>query len=185
MKKKISVRKKRSKKSLLKSTQQESAPISSSAEGLSVPTHLNINTLAAICSLTDRQIRNLETQRVVTRDETGEFPTIDCLRNMILYYKNMNSANDVLRLRKAQADKAELELDQIRGGLLSEDDAKEMITYALAPIRKSLEELPTRLCAKCNPLDPEHAYNVLRNDLDQIYENAQRDYQDAINLAKE
>ena len=104
---------------------------------------------------------------------------------MILYYKNMNSANDVLRLRKAQADKAELELDQIRGGLLSEDDAKEMITISLAPIRKSLEELPTRLCAKCNPTDPEHAYNVLRSDIDQIYENAQKDYQDAINLAKE
>lgn len=135
--------------------------------------------------MTDRQVRNLEAQRVVTRDETGEFPTIDNLRNMILYYKNMNSANDVLRLRKAQADKAELELAQIRGGLLSEDDAKEMITTSLAPIRKSLEELPTRLCSKCNPTDPEHAYNVLRSDIDQIYENAQKDYQDAINLVKE
>ena len=71
------------------------------------------------------------------------------------------------RLTREQADAQAIKNARERGELISLEDAREAVLAPLAAVNDSLIAMPSALCARVNPADPEHARQVLQEWRDQ------------------
>ncbi len=72
------------------------------------------------------------------------------------------------RLTRAQADREELEVAQLRRELVTMAEVTALIRTALQPVRDGLVNMPASLAVRCNPSDPPMAMAALREGVDNM-----------------
>ena len=107
--------------------------------------------------MTDRRVRQLAQQGILPRDEKGRYPMRDCVLAYIAYLKsNPDESASVKELeyrklkaeteeRQAKADKAQLDLDERRGELISRADMYREWIGRCVELRAAMLGLPTEL----------------------------------------
>lgn len=76
------------------------------------------------------------------------------------------------RLRRAQAEKVELEVAQIRGELVSKSEAQDAIIFAFTRVRARFLALPTRMAAQMAAApDPRVAESALRRAVNDVLDD--------------
>ncbi|MCI6260392.1 MAG: hypothetical protein SOV63_03740 [Pyramidobacter porci] len=113
--------------------------------------------LGDLFGMTDRRVRQLAQQGILPRDEKGRYPLRDCVLAYIAYLKsNPNESASVKELeyrklkaeteeRQAKADKAQLDLDERRGELISRADMYREWTGRCVELRAAMLGLPNEL----------------------------------------
>jgi hypothetical protein len=128
--------------------------------------------LAELVGIGDQYIVEFKNQGIISRDETvGKYNTRKCLLDIIKYYRQKNRGNHANRLTKAKADMAEVELMQKRGDLIQLDVAKEKAIDVFGGLARDLDEMPVKISAQLNPTDPEHACEILEDEIKRIFKN--------------
>jgi phage terminase Nu1 subunit (DNA packaging protein) len=81
--------------------------------------------------------------------------------------------NDLQKLRRAKtresearASMLEMERRQAEGELVTLSEVQSLYQSCLLPIRQTINSLPSALCARVNPTDPDHARIVLQDWVD-------------------
>lgn len=86
------------------------------------------------------------------------------------------------KLLRAQAGKEdavrklrEIELKQKTEGLVPIHEAKKAVRRVLGPLRELLDAMPKAAGAKCNPTDPVHAECAMREHLDGVFKQMEKE----------
>lgn len=79
------------------------------------------------------------------------------------------------RLTRAQADREEMEVAQLKGELVSLDEVTGIIRRVIGPIRDFLVAIPLSEAAACNPADPRLAEERLRSAVDNALRGLRED----------
>jgi len=140
-----------------------------SIEGL--PKYLKVTELAKLMDMTDRHVQNYAQQGIIPKSERGKYPTLPCLH---AYIRDMRtklierstgpdhnpgaggSMTDVkLRLTKAQAEKAELEVEVKKRSLIESLEAEQAWGVVVSNTRAKLLSIPSKaapLLVACNTI---------------------------------
>lgn len=85
----------------------------------------------------------------------------------------LDSLREQKRLEsKARTEQIELDNKVARGELVPMATAKKVLTDVLLPLRTALQAMPSALCARCNPGDPELARAALADACREILQSA-------------
>ena len=126
--------------------------------------------LAALTGLTDRRHRQIAKAGFFPPPVRGTYETAATLRGLFRYYRESAhggealknaKAEQELRIKKARAENAELDLAERRGDLISTAEMLDAIRECALPIRQRLDALPAEMAARCNPTDPQLAREAL------------------------
>lgn len=79
-----------------------------------------------------------------------------------------------LRVKLAQAEARELELEQQRGNLVPAASAQAAIAEVLAPLRALLLAMPVATATKANPADPALAEAAIQDAVDGVFAAMER-----------
>jgi len=108
--------------------------------------------LAAIMDLTPRRIQQLAKEGLPAGSGRGRWPLLECLhwyiRQLRLNKPEGTIKDERARLERAKADKVELEVAELKGGLISIEDANAAIQRILATLRLEMLGLPGRMAAQ-------------------------------------
>lgn len=128
--------------------------------------------LAELVGITDKYIVEFKNKNIISRDETtNKYNTRKCLLDIIRYYREKTHGNHTNRLTKAKADLAEVELMERRGELILLDNAKARAIDVFGALSRDLEELPMKIAGQVNPTDPEHAFEVMNDEIKRLCKN--------------
>lgn len=112
--------------------------------------------LAAIFGVTDRRIRQLTKDGILPQVGRGKYVLGDAIQSYIKHLQERvkeaaksvdpkDLQKELTRLRKAQADKAELEVAEYQGKLHRAEDVEAEWTEMLSNFRAKMLALPTKL----------------------------------------
>jgi len=76
--------------------------------------------------------------------------------------------------KQAKIDLTEFELQKKRGQLVPREELTSTLRSVLEPLAKMLEKLPNKLSTSCNPQQPELAYGVLEDEVQNIFNEIQK-----------
>lgn len=62
------------------------------------------------------------------------------------------------------------------GKLVDADEAQKVLLQVLYPLRKALEQMPENLCNALNPNDPSRAEAILEKEMNQVFEDLQKNF---------
>ncbi|MBN2123618.1 MAG: hypothetical protein JW821_04960 [Deltaproteobacteria bacterium] len=129
--------------------------------------------LAAILGVTPRRIRQLTQNEVFPQVARGKYVLGDAMRAYISHLQERvreasvdpnDLKKELTRLRRAQADKTELEVKEFRGELHRAEDVEDVWTEMLSNFRAKILSLPTRLAPVLQTLeDLKDLQKVLKN----------------------
>lgn len=133
---------------------------------------VGLEQLGELVGLSQFQVKEYQKDGVFFRDEnTKKFDTRKNILSIIRHYRDKTSGSDTQRLRKAKADLAEVELFERRGELITLDNAKERAIDVFGALSRDLEELPMKVAPQLNPTDPQHAYDILNDEIKRVFKN--------------
>jgi len=138
---------------------------------------VNIDTLTKLTGSTRRTILNkcVGLDRVQGKGREHLFESRDALPLILGLYKagekNKTLESERTKLASAQAEKCELEVEQIKGNLIPAEHVQEVVDTMLSSFRARLLSLPTKAAHAVLPLtDQAEAEDVLR---EYVYEALQ------------
>ena len=62
------------------------------------------------------------------------------------------------------------------GKLVDADEAQKVLLQVLYPLKKALEQMPENLCNALNPNDPSRAEAILEKEMNQVFEDLQKNF---------
>ena len=78
------------------------------------------------------------------------------------------------REKSAKIEITEFELQKKKGTLVPREELTSTLRMILEPLAKMLEKLPNKLSTSCNPKQPEVAYGVLEDEVQNIFTEIQK-----------
>lgn len=133
-----------------------------------------VSTIAKLFNLTERRVQQLAKEGVIPKPEKGKYDLVGCVRGYIAYLQERafgktmavgDTHQERARLLKLQADKTELEVDTIKGKLISADEAEELWASLLATFRSRMLAMPTRAAHLVSHLKEFYAIEHTLRDL--------------------
>lgn len=117
------------------------------------PATYPLATIAKLFELSERRVQQLAKEGVIPRAERGRYELVPAVQGYIRYLKARTLSYDAAdletdhkaRLTKAQADKAELELGQLRAELMTVEQYDEAVTDAYQRVAQRLKTIAPRL----------------------------------------
>lgn len=118
---------------------------------------VNSITLGNIWGITDRRVRQLKEEGVISEVARGKYDLVDCTRKYCDYLRqalNSNSGSKEVKLNydtekalheKAKREKAELQLQIMRGEVHRSEDVERVMTDMLSRMRSKLLALPSKV----------------------------------------
>ena len=108
--------------------------------------------LAKILRLSTRRIDQLAKEGVLKRDELGKYDLPDAVEAYFKYKlltdEDVNYQREHTLLEKAKRQKAEIELEQLKGTLIFASEAEQAVATMVLTVKSRLLSLPS----KCSPL---------------------------------
>ena len=117
----------------------------------------SLRELADFLALTPRRVQQLAGDGVIPKDERGRYRFVDAVRGYIKYLQDRGEGrseedgpaiNQRERLVRAQADRAELELRQLNGDLVSRVGVGAALATKLIAAGELLRTIPDRYAAE-------------------------------------
>lgn len=131
-----------------------------------IPAWIGLRELAELAGVNLNAIHEQAEKGIIKRDpKTRKFPAKESIKAYINFYREKTQGNDTQRLRKAKADKEELEVQRMQGTLITIDEACDKARRSLGPLASALKNQPVRVSKLVNPHDPEMALEVLEADV--------------------
>lgn len=118
---------------------------------MSLPLDVTVHDLAQLLGIGPRRVQQLVREKIIARGTRGRYPLPESVRGYVRYLSAQASddATDLtaqrIRLTKAQADMAELDLQQRAGQLVSVDEITAEWGSMLATVRTRLLAMPAKL----------------------------------------
>lgn len=139
----------------------------------------NVKIVAAMLNLSEKRVKQLTAQGVLTEVTKGHYDIKDSMQEYIKYLQNLVADDDVTsdyntekaKLTKAKRENEELELMIKKGNLHKSEDIELVVSTMLVAFRSKLLALPTFVASKVAGEDNESVvieiinteiYNVLK-----------------------
>ena len=106
---------------------------------------INLPDLAALLNLTERRINQLSKDGIIPKESRGEYNFLDCQREYLAFLSRGTSEKDRDRLVKAQADKIEYEVQELKKLVVRTDLIKLAVSNMISSCRSKLLSIPTKL----------------------------------------
>jgi phage terminase Nu1 subunit (DNA packaging protein) len=112
------------------------------------------STIANLFNLTERRIQQLAAEGVIPKESRGKYDLVGAVRGYIKYLQDRAFGQDVgtseftnhrERLVKANADRAEMENDLMRGDSVPTDAVKFAIADFASQVKSTFESIPKRI----------------------------------------
>lgn len=140
--------------------------------------------LADIFQLTDRRVRQLAEEGILSKVSRGRYSLVESVRNYVIHLKTNNDLKEDTKdkeidydmehalLERAKREKVELELAAMRGQMHYSEDVERVMNDMLSNFRSKLLALPTRAAPML----------IARNDIGDIQELL---YKEVLEVLKE
>ena len=109
---------------------------------------------ARLFGLTERRIQSLAKEGVIPKSGRGQYPLISTIKGYVKYLQDRSLGqhnagpqelqHEKVRLTKANADKAELEVAVLSGSLIPEETVRTVWGYILNAFRQKVLSIPTK-----------------------------------------
>ena len=136
----------------------------------------NLDSVARFLDVSPRRLQQLAKEGIIPSPQSGNYDLAGCTHAYLKFLHSKQPADDPDfrvhrgRLIKARADRAELELDEIRRSIISVDELDRALEFVGASIRSRLTALPRKLAVRLCPEDPKHAEATIEAEVDSILE---------------
>ena len=138
----------------------------------------HISTVSKLANMSERRYRQLASEEVVPGVKKGKVPFIEAIQALFAYKDklisgsgNLSLTDERTRLTKAQADKAELDLQENRNDLTRVDGVEMAAFKAGNATKESMLNIPDRvsslLAAESNK---NKIYKMLTTEINQVLE---------------
>jgi hypothetical protein len=126
--------------------------------------------------LTPRRVQYLVNEGVIPKAIRGEYPLIGSVQGYIHYLqqqlsKGAKKLDEDARLRAAQANLRELELDKARGTLVEADAVEETVVEVISVLNAELSALASRVSVDCVGKNATEIKAILSDETRHIQEN--------------
>lgn len=139
-------------------------------------TTVTLSEMAVILGLTTRRIRQLVEEGVFQTNERNAYPLAETVQDYIKFVGKGMSDDDVkierirrmseMKFKKSKADKAELEVKELRGTMHRAEDVAAMTEDLTFSVRAALSALPGRLAINVTAAKtPAEAAEVIRKEV--------------------
>lgn len=146
------------------------------AEKITDETTVTLSEMAVILGLTSRRIRQLVEEGVFQTNERNAYPLAETVQDYIKFVGKGLSDKDVkieqvrraseAKFKRARADKAELEIKELRGTMHRAEDVAAMTEDLTFSIRSALSALPGRLAISVTAAKtPAEAAEIIRKEV--------------------
>lgn len=136
----------------------------------------NTTGIAAILGVSVRRVQQLSQDGKFTPKSRGKFAIADTVQRYMAMKANDEHDKDMVELekekkladikyRKAKADRAQLELDELSGKLHRAEDVEEITTDMIYEIRAGLIALPGRLAIDVSGAKPAEAADIIKREV--------------------
>lgn len=143
------------------------------------------NFYARLFNLTERRIQQLAKDGVIPKSGRGKYPLLGTVRGYVTYLQERQLNNEVgagdfhlerTLLTKANRERAEFEVEQLRGELLSRDEVVEGVQQMVSAAKSKLLAVPVKAAAEVALLSETQEIQAMLQDF--IYEalNELRNY---------
>lgn len=143
-------------------------------------TTVTLSEMAVILGITTRRIRQLVEEGVFQTNERNAYPLAETVQAYIKFTgKSLPDEEDVkieriqrlseMKFKKSKADKAELEIKELRGTMHRAEDVAAMTEDLTFSVRAALSSLPGRLAINVTAAKtPAEAAEVIRREVNTI-----------------
>lgn len=123
-------------------------------------------------------MQQLTADGVLIKEGRGKFPLIPNVQNYIKYWQDRAAGSDAgeaditsqnFRLKKLTADKMELEVNQMRGDLISAESVRDLLSQLLGNCRAKLLTMPGK--AAQSAIDARDVKTIESDIRDMVYES--------------
>lgn len=129
--------------------------------------------MAEYLDVTERRVRQLRDEEVIREKRTGLYDPMDTMRRYIRYlHSNGNGLNDErAKLLGVKREKAEIELEEIKGGLHRTEDIERALTTMLMNFRTRIMAIPAKLAGNIVKMtDQNDVFDALKKETDEALE---------------
>lgn len=142
----------------------------------------SVHVIAKLFDLTPRRVQQLAREGIVPKPQRGRYDLIGCIRGYTRYLQERAFGADTAdlqkergRLLKAQADRAEILVDEIRGALIAAEELERVLEFFATSVRSRLLAVPRKLAVKMAPENPRDAEAILETEIHAILEELAND----------
>lgn len=119
----------------------------------------SVETIAKLLQVTPRRVQQLSKEGYIPKSSRGKYELIGSVQGYIRFLKSQindedddenvdGSGRHKSRLLKARADKAEIELAEIRGDIVRIDAVADIISREYSDVRTSLQSVASRCASR-------------------------------------
>ncbi len=139
------------------------------------PTY-GVKTIANLLMLTPRRVQYLVQEGVIPKPSRGEYPLVGSIQGYIHYLqsqlaKGAKKLDEDARLKTAQANLRELELEKARGNLLDRDDVKDTVSEVMSVMSAEVGAMPSRVSVDCVGKSATEIKKILSDETRHVQEN--------------
>ena len=153
-----------------------------------------VSTIAKLLNLSERRVQQLSQDGIIPKSDKGNYNLIGSVRGYVkyLYDRAYGQNNDSIdsyaekaRLLKAQADRAEMELEIMRDKHITCEEVEYLWSGVIIGFRSKMLGLPSKLASRVSAVNGSISMieELLQNEINEaLTELAKRDYvQDYVN----
>ena len=129
--------------------------------------------MAEYLDVTERRVRQLRDEEVIREKRTGLYDPMDTMRRYIRYlHSDGNGLNDErAKLLGVKREKAEIELEEIKGVLHRTEDIERALTTMLMNFRTRIMAIPAKLAGNIVKMtDQNDVFDALKKETDEALE---------------
>lgn len=129
--------------------------------------------MAEYLDVTERRVRQLRDEEVIRENRPGLYEPMDTMKRYIRYlHSNGNGLNDErAKLLGVKREKAEIELEEIKGGLHRTEDIERALTTMLMNFRTRIMAIPAKLAGNIVKMtDQNDVFDALKKETDEALE---------------
>ncbi len=139
-----------------------------------------VSTIAQLFQITERRVQQLVAEKVIPKAATGKYELAPCIQGYIKYLRERsvgkdNASSDACiakaRLLKGQADKLELEIEEIKKNVVPAEHVLNTWTGMILRCRSALLSIPSKLAYQVSTLkDPKAAEELIKASVEEALE---------------
>lgn len=120
---------------------------------------LSSGQLSALVGVSDRYIRSLENQGVISKLDNGRYDAASTLQNLFRHYRTQNTTKADLNAKKAQL--LQMDIDERMGNLITREEQDNWRAVILGFVARALEGIPINQTELFPELERDDAYSRL------------------------
>lgn len=127
---------------------------------------LSSTQLSALVGVSDRFIRSLESQGIISKLDNGRYDAASTIQNLFKHYRTQNASRTDLNAKKAQL--LQMDIDERMGNLITREEQDNWRAVILGFVARALEGIPVNQTDLFPELERDDAYSRLERIANEI-----------------